>query len=149
VFSFAILLWEILALRPAFGGPMAPHEYRQRVVMRTERPPVRQREWPWATCQLLRESWNETPQKRPTMERVAATLRADLNALSDAPEVLNRTHHMKTRSINSLKDLSLNASFFQQEVMEFLSGGASAEKSPRADKSRKAVGSVHSSISGL
>jgi hypothetical protein len=147
VFSFAILLWEILALKPAFGGPMTPFDYRQRVVMRTERPPIRHREWPSGTCQLLKESWNETPQKRPTMEHVAAALRADLNSMSDASEILNRTQHMKTRSINSLKDLNLNASFFQQDVTDFLSSGASVEKSPRADKSRKAFGSVHSSPS--
>lgn len=144
VFSFAVLLWEILALKPAFGGPLTPFEFRQRIVMRSERPPIHHREWPTATCQLLKEAWNETPQKRPTMDHVATVLRTELINMSDATEILNRTQHMKTRSFNSLKELTLNSTFFQ-EVSEFVTNSG-AERSPKIASQRKG-GSVHSSRS--
>jgi Protein tyrosine and serine/threonine kinase len=145
VFSFAVLLWEILALKPAFGGHLTPCEFRQRIVMRSERPPVHHREWPTATCQLLKEAWNETPQKRPTMDQVATVLRSELTNMSDAAEILNRTQHMKTRSFNSLKDLNLNSTFFQE--MSELMTNAGSEKSHRIENVPRG-GSVHSSRSG-
>lgn len=102
VFSFAILLWEILALKPAFGGGLTPREYRERVVFRRERPPVK-RCWPPITSQLIKESWEENPQKRPDMKRVAAMLRGDLNSMTKDISVQRRTLHMRNRSAHSLR----------------------------------------------
>jgi hypothetical protein len=52
---------------------------------------------------------------------------------------------MKTRSFNSMKDLNVNSSFFQ-EMSEFMTNPG-AEKSPKMEHVPK-VGSVHSSRSG-
>jgi serine/threonine protein kinase len=80
VFSFAILLWEILALE--------------------ERPWVHIK-WPAVTKKLLRQAWEGDPERRPDMRKVSAMLRADLNALTEAPEVKDRTVHMLNRSTHS------------------------------------------------
>src|SRR3569832_196919 len=70
VFSFAILLWEILALKPSFRRGMRPSDYRDRVVYRGERPAIF-RNWPVITRQVIKESWDADPQKRRDMRRVS------------------------------------------------------------------------------
>jgi serine/threonine protein kinase len=102
VYSFAILLWEMLALKLAFGGPITPAEYRQRVVLLDERPSIR-RDCPDDIKKLLKEAWDEDPQKRPNMKRVAATIRATLNQMTKAPAVRHRSVFMMDRSEQSFR----------------------------------------------
>jgi serine/threonine protein kinase len=101
VFSFGILLWEILSLKKAFGGNMTHKDYHNRVSIFGERPPVNNR-WPPLTREMMREAWAENPKKRPSFKRVAILIRADLSDLSHDNEVVNRTNHMMRRSIRSL-----------------------------------------------
>jgi serine/threonine protein kinase len=96
VFSFAILLWEILALESPFHS-YTRKEYMFRVVELEER----HLKWPPVTKKLLRQAWEGDPERRPDMRKVSAMLRADLNELTDAPEVKNRTIHMLNRSTHS------------------------------------------------
>jgi serine/threonine protein kinase len=99
VFSFAVLLWEMLALQSPFRS-YTKREYMFRVVEMQERPWVQHR-WPDLVKRLLREAWDDDPRRRPDMKRVSATLREELNLLTDAPEVKNRTIHMLNRSTHS------------------------------------------------
>ena len=66
VFSFAILLWEMLALRTAFKG-YSRKEFLDRVVRRRERLIVN-RLWPSLTRTVIKEAWDNDTQKRPDMK---------------------------------------------------------------------------------
>jgi serine/threonine protein kinase len=109
VFSFAILLWEMLALKLAFGGLASPPEYRQRVVFLGERPSMWRRDWPDDVKKLLAEMWDEDPRRRPCMTRVAATVRAALNRMTRAPAVRQRSVFMMDRSEQSFRLLRRGA----------------------------------------
>jgi len=101
VYSFAILLWEILSLRQAFKG-LSPQEFVERVVVRKERlhlPP----KTPPLTRLMIPEAWEHDPRKRPDMKRVAILIRGDLNDMTNDDSVLHRTRHMDDRSNASLE----------------------------------------------
>lgn len=72
VYSFAMLLWEILALQ----RPFAQHTkqmYRVRVVKNGERPLI-DRSWPMEIQTLLRRAWSRDMDARPTMHQVCEIL---------------------------------------------------------------------------
>lgn len=102
VFSFGILLWEILSLKAAFGGNMTHTDYHNRVSIYRERPRVKNH-WPPLTRQVMQETWAESPKKRPMFKRVAVLIRADLSDMSHDSEVVNRTNHMMRRSMRSMR----------------------------------------------
>jgi hypothetical protein len=101
VFSFAILLWEMLALRPSFKG-MDPSDFVERVVIGKEREAV-PKVSPPLTKLMLQEAWDDNPRNRPDMKRVAILLRGDLNDMSNDEAVLHRTQHMDDRSNHSYR----------------------------------------------
>ena len=75
VYSFGVLLWEMLSLDRPFDSPVKehPHMYRQelerRVVNKNERPPV-PAAWSRQMKKLLRQCWHASPSKRPSMDDV-------------------------------------------------------------------------------
>ena len=99
VFSFSILLWEIMALKLAYKG-YTRREFLYRVVRAKERMAIK-REWPPLTRLAIQEAWEHDPQKRPNMTRIAEMLRGDMNEMSDKTLVRQRTIHMRDRSMNS------------------------------------------------
>lgn len=99
VFSFAVLFWEILALKQAFRG-YDRLDYLTRVVRQKERPSIG-RKWPLCAPLVIKEAWNDNPQKRPTMKRVATLIRGDLNEMSHDEAVTHRSMHMQNRSAHS------------------------------------------------
>lgn len=100
VFSFAILLWEMLALQQAFHG-MTPVEFVDKVVVEHERLPM-SKQWPPLTRLMIPEAWDNDPRKRPDMKRVAILIRGDLNDMTSDESVLHRTKHMDQRSDHSM-----------------------------------------------
>lgn len=100
VFSYAILLWEILSLKQAFEG-MTPTRFVEKVVVEHERLPL-SKDWPALTKLMIPEAWDNDPRKRPDMKRVAILIRGDLNDLSNDEHVLHRTSHMRERSDHSM-----------------------------------------------
>lgn len=103
VFSFAILLWEVLSLTWAFNG-YHTNEYLVRVCKGNERLPIRGN-WPVVMKMLITEAWDKDPQKRPTMKRIGILVRAFLNDMTEDDSVVNRTQHMMNRSNRSLRVL--------------------------------------------
>lgn len=101
VYSFAVLLWEILCLKQAFKG-LTPTEFVERVVTKRERMTV-PKTLPSLVRLLLPEAWDDQPMRRPDMKRVAILIRGDLNDLTHDDQVLNRTNHMDDRSVDSLR----------------------------------------------
>jgi serine/threonine protein kinase len=129
VYSFAILLWEMFTLRPAFKH-MNHAEYEARIIQRDER--LRLRGIPTLIQEVIRESWQRKPTKRPPMERVASMVRGELNIVSDRDDtVLRRTIHMKDRSRHSLRGLSF---LLNEERPLSLHGGSAVL--PRASSSK-------------
>lgn len=72
VFSYSILLWEIMALAKPYDGLLGP-QVKESVSLFGERPSV-PRSWPVAIRRLLRRGWSESISNRPTMESVLETL---------------------------------------------------------------------------
>lgn len=103
VFSFSILLWEILALRQAFKG-MTATLFMEKVVIEHERLDV-PKTFPPLTRLMIPEAWDKDPIKRPDMKRVALLIRGDLNDMTKDEHILRRTKHMRDRSNHSLAGL--------------------------------------------
>lgn len=101
VFSFSILLWEMLSLRTAYKG-YSRREFLERVVRAKERLSL-PRSCPPLTKLVIREGWDNEPQRRPDMKRVAALLRGDLNDMTSDPKVRDRTQHLMQRSARSYR----------------------------------------------
>jgi serine/threonine protein kinase len=101
VFSFSILLWEIMSLKPAFKG-YSRREFLERVVRGGERHTINRR-WPPLTRTMIKEAWDHDPEKRPDMKRLAVMIRGDLNAKTSDPAVQQRSIHMRERSEASFR----------------------------------------------
>jgi len=72
VFSYSILLWEIMALSKPYDGLLGP-QVKESVSLFGERPSV-PRSWPVAIRRLLRRGWSESISNRPTMNSILDTL---------------------------------------------------------------------------
>jgi serine/threonine protein kinase len=72
VFSYSILLWEIMALAKPYEGLLG-HQVKESVAVFGERPAI-PRSWPVAIRRLLRRGWSESIPNRPTMEEMYKTL---------------------------------------------------------------------------
>lgn len=102
VFSFGILLHEILALKPAFQYAKKGHEFVTKVVKGGRRPHIR-RNWPPLTKQVLQKSWSVSQKDRPSMETICTLIQQDLEALKGADIVNARSHHFMNISAHSIQ----------------------------------------------
>jgi serine/threonine protein kinase len=105
VYSFAILLWEMLSLQHAFKG-LSPTKYMEKVVVGNERLIV-PKTWPPLTRLMIPEAWDKDPAKRPDMKRIAILIRGDLNDMTSDDNILRRTKHMRNRSDHSFVDVDV------------------------------------------
>jgi serine/threonine protein kinase len=78
VFSYSILLWEILAMTKPYEG-LVGNQVKESVSVFGERPAV-PRSWPVAIRRLLRRGWSESITNRPTIDEVEKTLEKALDA---------------------------------------------------------------------
>lgn len=76
VYSFGIILWEIIAAKKPFDG-LNRDQFYERVVHGGERPPLNKK-WPQELSQLLTECWSEDIEKRPTFSAIVRRLDAML-----------------------------------------------------------------------
>ena len=74
VYSFGITLWEMLTGKLPFEG-IGREEFMAAVVKKNSRPPV-PKKLPVILVNLLHACWDEAPLKRPSFERILATLEA-------------------------------------------------------------------------
>ncbi|CAB1121477.1 unnamed protein product [Ectocarpus sp. CCAP 1310/34] len=72
VYSFGLILWEMLSLRRPFEG-LNRKEFVQSVIKGGRRPPLQQ-EWSAALRELMRRCWDEDMDTRPEFEEVEDTL---------------------------------------------------------------------------
>ena len=106
VFSFAILLWEMLSLQECCKG-YTPEKFVDRVTIHQKRFAI-QKSWPPLTRYMIQEAWDNDPQKRPDMTRVAIIIRGDLNNMTTDDMVVHRTLHMLDRSVHEYIQNSLD-----------------------------------------
>lgn len=72
VFSFSILLWEIIAMLKPYNGLPGP-QVKEMVSLRGTRPAVPW-SWPFRLRKLLKGGWSKNHIERPTMKNVKSTL---------------------------------------------------------------------------
>jgi len=112
VFSFSMLLWEIVSFEFMYPD-YTIRDYYVKVCKNNERPPIptgrRNSGWPAILKSIVEEGWDPNPQKRPSMKRVGQLIRGLLTDLSydsvgggGDDSIVNRTQHMMNKSRRSL-----------------------------------------------
>jgi serine/threonine protein kinase len=103
VFSFGILIWEVLSLQIAyFAVAKSSFGCYRRVAKSLKRLPI-SRKWPVMTKHVMQSSWNHTPEQRPSMTTIRSMLRVDLEFFTEDDSIQGRTHHMLEQSNRSLQ----------------------------------------------
>jgi len=101
VYSFGIILWEIVAFQKPFDG-MSRDEFYARVVHGGERPVI-SRKWPAELSDLMQQCWDYTSEFRPTFANVLERL-DDMHAretgTGDKKHGGSRTQRSKRRIIS-------------------------------------------------
>ena len=81
VYSFALLLWEILALEKPYRQHIHDqYVFAQHVFVNGERPPIKH-SWPVDIQDLLKRAWAADMKDRPTMEQVSIVLKTQVASL--------------------------------------------------------------------
>merc|ERR1719350_180453 len=72
VYSFGIILWEMLSCSKPFAGLNAPAFY-SKVVKMNHRPPINKK-WPQKLAQITEQCWTSNIHERPSFEKIYADL---------------------------------------------------------------------------
>lgn len=100
VFSFGVLLWEMLHFKFAFYH-FTIQDYKDMVVNRNYRPSI-DKSLSTRMQTLIKETWDPDPKKRPTIERVSLNLRAEFQEVSmDEDNETTRSMRMMNASRRS------------------------------------------------
>lgn len=94
VFSFAILLWEMLSLENSFDDLLTNGAFYYRVSVGGERPDIPGC-WESGIKDLLRRCWNANADARPSFPSVQAALRKELLSLSKSNHNANIVHKLR------------------------------------------------------
>mmetsp|Transcript_22856 Transcript_22856/g.26453 ORF Transcript_22856/g.26453 Transcript_22856/m.26453 type:complete len:398 (+) Transcript_22856:128-1321(+) len=78
VFSFTILLWQMLSLETPFATYNV-QRHSERVVHGGERPSLNTSKWSKELCELFRQGWSANIRKRPHFGVVSTLLRAEFD----------------------------------------------------------------------
>ncbi len=100
VYSFAILLWEMLTLKTAFEKYSREQHYKE-IIVEGKRPKL-SRSWPFVIKNLLQRCWAPKPSDRPTFQSVCEKIKFGL------PEQTLRSDRsadsLLRRSVKSISD---------------------------------------------
>jgi len=80
VYSFGILLWEIISLKL----PFANHCQRTMIDMVMnwgERPPLDEKNWSTSLCSIMTTCWDSNHRKRPSINDVVKRLDEEINTI--------------------------------------------------------------------
>jgi hypothetical protein len=82
VYSFSILLYEVLNLEKAYNG-LQPQEIIDRIHYKKQRPRI-SLFWPTSMRDLLKSTWSDIPAARLSMKHVQAILVKEIEDLTEA-----------------------------------------------------------------
>lgn len=101
VFSFSILLWEIMSLKVPFAGYNV-ERHTEEVVHGGKRPKI-PKSWPIFLRTMLESGWSVNPTHRPSFSRICDLIRGELVAIegSMAGDIADRSKHLLDRSHSS------------------------------------------------
>lgn len=109
VFSYAILVWEILALKPSFPQLKTRREFQSKIAEGKVRPTI-PRKWGFSTQQVLRKAWETSPLDRPSMDDICGLLRDELadsssndNVKTGQDIMANRAQFLANKSMRSMR----------------------------------------------
>jgi serine/threonine protein kinase len=77
VYSFGIILWELMSYEKPFYG-MNREQFYQKVVIRCERPIINKK-WPEGLVSLMTKCWSFNPGMRPTFSQIVDVMDDLLN----------------------------------------------------------------------
>lgn len=97
VYSFGILLWEILALERPFNK-LSHEAHAKEIIMNGKRPQI-PKKWPVYIKTVISESWADDPSKRPDFQRICSILKGQLVEADYI--VSNRTRHLLDTSLTT------------------------------------------------
>jgi serine/threonine protein kinase len=100
VYSFGILFYEIVALKPSFSK-RALKNYTTKVLKGGARPCIK-RSFPPCTKKVLKNSWSVSHTNRPDMATIAKLIQCDVERLENEDLVHARSHHILNISRHSL-----------------------------------------------
>jgi Protein tyrosine and serine/threonine kinase len=106
VYSFCILLWQILKAETPFDG-YTMKMLTKKVTVEGVRPKPDDKAWPTELCNMLRLGWHADIAQRPGMETISDTLRDIVNKYSD--EEINEIMDASRKSELSLRRGSGNS----------------------------------------
>ena len=98
MYSFAIMLWEVLALLTPFKD-YGYEKHAKLVVLKGQRPKV-PKNWPVLLKKLIKDSWSSKSSARPTFASVCDSLRAEVSAYRS--DMTDRSIDLIQRSENSM-----------------------------------------------
>jgi serine/threonine protein kinase len=99
VFSFGILLYEILSLKPPFAKATNQNYYTL-VAKRGKRPRIKTK-WPPMAKEIMKSSWMSSPFARPCMENICKMINVDLQELETEEEIVSRIERIANISRHS------------------------------------------------
>ncbi|KAI2490712.1 protein tyrosine kinase [Fragilaria crotonensis] len=100
VYSFGILFYEIVALKPPFSQHVLKN-YTAKVLKGGARPPIK-RTFPSCTKKILKSSWSVSHTNRPDMATIVKLIQSDVELLEQGALVHARSNHMMNLSKHSL-----------------------------------------------
>jgi len=109
VYSFGILMWEMLSLKYAFKNHTREKHYKH-VIVEGNRPKVF-KVWPFEIKNLLQRCWHKVPQERPTFQAVRELIKFGLPI--DTGDVSCRSDDLLLRSLRSNRgDADASTSYY-------------------------------------
>jgi len=115
VYSFGILMWEMLSLKDAFKNLTREKHYKY-VIVEGNRPKVF-KSWPFEIKNLLQRCWHKVPQERPTFQAVRELIKFGLPI--DTGDVSCRSNDLLLRSLRSNRgDVNVSTSYYDARGSE-------------------------------
>lgn len=105
VYSFAILFWQVCALKIPYDA-YTTKQHVERVVIRGDRP-KKVAGLPKGVNQLMQSCWHADPNKRPNFVEICDRLQAELQVLRycmDNKAIVDRSIHLWNKSLQSESD---------------------------------------------